>query len=71
MQVKKAYIHELVDARTSGSNTEDRDDLLSRLINARETEKDSLYPFTDSKLTGGSAFASWVRWLTYARQATV
>ena len=60
IQVNKVYMHELIDARTSGPNAEDRDDLLSRMISARETEKDSPYHFTDAKLIGGSTFASWI-----------
>ena len=60
MQVNKVYMHELIDARTSGPNTEDSDDLLSRMISARETEKDSPYHFTDAKLTGRSTLASLI-----------
>lgn len=52
-------MREIIDARTSGPNVDDNHDLLSRLISARETEKDSPHPFTDDKLTGGSIFSSW------------
>lgn len=71
IQLNKVYMHELIDGRTSGPKIEDRDDLLSRMISARETEKDSPYHFTNAKLTGGPSFASWIRLLTNARQATV